>query len=121
VVVRLPLAIPAGMRAEMDSVDLQVITERFTEKKFILPIRVIGAPENYTLRLFPHEVEVNVRVGISHFAQVHPDNIQAVCTYTPDRKDKLDVELRYTNPYITAAWAYPGVVEFLLMEKLEGE
>ena len=111
------MAVPEGMRASKDSVDLRIISERFTEKKFTLPIHVIGAPEGYTIRLFPQDVEVSVRVGISHFGNVQAQQIRAVCTYTPERKDKLNVELQYTNPYITAAWSYPGIVEFLLIEK----
>ena len=104
-------------RALADGVEASVISERFTEKKFTLPIHVIGAPEGYTIRLFPQDVEVSVRVGISHFGNVQAQQIRAVCTYTPERKDKLNVELQYTNPYITAAWSYPGIVEFLLIEK----
>ena len=114
---RIALAVPQGMRAETDSIDMRIVTERFTEKKMIVPLRVINAPEGYTVRLFPNEVEVNVRVGMSHFAQVQASDIRAVCTYLPERKDKLDVEIRYSNPYITAAWAFPGVVEFLLLEQ----
>ena len=112
--IRMALAVPAHLRAQEDSVTMTIVSERFTEKKFVLPIHVAGVPEDYHLRLFPHEVEVNVRVGISHFAQVQPTDIRAICTYSSERVDKLDVELRYSNPYITAAWAYPGVVEFLL-------
>lgn len=116
-VVRTALVIPNGLRAEKDSVDLTIITERFTEKKFTLPLHVIGTPDGYAMRLFPQEVEATVRVGINHFAQVAAHDLRAVCVYTPERKDKLDVELHYTNPYITAAWSYPGIVEFLLIEK----
>ena len=112
--IRIALAVPRNMRAETDSIGLRIIAERFTEKKFVLPIQVTGVPAEYHIRLFPREAEVNVRVGISHFAQVQASDIKAVCAYTPDRADKLDVELRYTNPYITAAWVYPGVVEYLL-------
>lgn len=112
--VRVALAVPANLRAQYDSVTLTVVTERFTEKKFMLPIHVSGVPEGYHIRLFPHEAEVSVRVGMSHFAKVQAGDIRAVCVYTPERKDKLDIELRYSNPYITAAWSYPGVVEFLL-------
>lgn len=115
--VRIALAVPAGMRAEHDSVSLRIVAERFTEKKFTLPLHVLNAPEGYSVRLFPHDVEVSVRVGISHFAQVQAEDIRAFCTYSPERKDRLDVELQYTNPHITAAWAYPGAVEFLLMEQ----
>lgn len=112
--IRMPLVIPQGMRAEVDSVEVRIITERFTEKKFSLPVRVQNAPQGYRIRLFPNEVEVNVRMGIRHFAEVQESDIKVTCTYSPERTDKLDVELSYTNPHITAAWAYPGVVEYLL-------
>lgn len=115
--IRLALDIPKGMRAEKDSVNLCIITERFTEKKFTIPVHIMNAPEGYTMRLFPPEVDVNVRVGISHFADVQAGDLHAFCTYAPERKDKLDVELRYTNPYITAAWTYPAAVEYLLLEQ----
>lgn len=115
--IRAAITVPAGMRAALDSVDIRIVAERFTEKKFTLPLRVVNVPEGYTVRLFPHDVEVSVRVGISHFAQIQAEDIRAFCTYSPERKDKLDVEIQYTDPNITAAWAYPGVVEYLLMEE----
>ena len=112
--VRVAVAQQQGLRTEVDSVDVQWILERFTEKKFMVPLHVKGVPEGYRLRLFPKEVEVSVRVGMNHFAEVQPHDIYASCTYSSDRTDKLDVDIHYTNPFITAAWAYPGVVEFIL-------
>jgi hypothetical protein len=112
--VRCALEVPQGIRAEEDSVELCIIAERFTEKKFTIPVHIKGVPEGYHIRLFPKEVEVSVRVGMNHFSQVKADDIHATCAYSPERTDKLDVEIRCTNPYITAAWAYPGVVEFIL-------
>lgn len=111
---RVALDIPGSLRAETDSVTLQVVTERFTEKKFAVPLSVRGTPEGCHILLFPHEVDVYARVAIKHFSEVHAADIQAVCVYSQDRMDKLDVELHYTNPYITAAWSYPGVVEFIV-------
>ena len=112
--VRCAIEVPQGIRAEEDSVDLCIIAERFTEKKFTIPVHIKGVPEGYHIRLFPKEVEVSVRVGMNHFSQVKANDIHASCAYSPERTDKLDVEISYTNPYITAAWAYPGVVEFIL-------
>jgi len=116
-VLRVALAIPKGIRAGVDSVDVGIITERFTEKKFTLPLHVTGVPEGYAIRLYPKEVEVSVRLGISHFAHVQESDIRAVCVYSPNRKDKLDVELHYSKPFITFAWAYPSVVEYLLLQQ----
>ena len=108
------LAIPKGVRTDADSIQVRIIAERFTEKRFMIPLRVTGVPAGQHMRLFPEEVEVRVRVGMSHFAQVQAQDIRAVCHYSHKREDKLDVELRYSNPYITSAWVYPGVVEFIL-------
>ena len=108
------LALPGNIRSNTDSVDVRIITERFTEKKMTIPIRVDGVPEGYRIRIFPREVEVTVRVGISHFSQVNEEHVRAICRYSPEMKEKLDVTLVYSNPYITTAWAYPSVVEFLL-------
>lgn len=108
-------AVPKGIRPETDSVTVQIVTEQFTEKKFTLKLNVKNAPENYRIRLFPDEVDVSVRVGVSHFANVKASDIRVSCTYNPERKDQLDVELDYSaNPHITSAWVYPGEVEYLL-------
>ena len=112
--IRVAVDAPEGIRLEDDSVDLRIIAERYTEKKFSVPVHIKGIPEGYRIRLFPKEVEVSVRVGMNHFGQVKAGDIHASCTYSPERTDKLDVDITYTNPYITAAWAYPGVVEFIL-------
>ena len=111
---RVAIAQQQGLRTETDSVDVQIILERFTEKKFMVPLHVRNVPEGYRIRLFPKDVEVSVRVGMNHFAEVQPRDVHAYCTYSPERKDKLDVDIYYTNPFITAAWTYPGVVEFIL-------
>jgi len=111
---RVAIVAPRNVRIETDSIDVRVVTERFTEKKFIVPIHVKGVPEDSRIRLFPKEVEVNARVGISHFQQVKAGDIKATCTYSPEYTEKLDVEISYNNPYITSAWVYPGVVEFIL-------
>jgi len=111
---RVAVVAPKGLRVNRDSVNVRVIAERFTEKKMLIPLHVIGVPEGSHIRLFPKEVEVSARVAISHFAQVQASDITATCTYSPERKDKLDVDIHYTNPHISSAWVYPGVVEFIL-------
>ena len=110
----IPLAAPAGIRTEYDSVGFKVAAEQFTEKKFTLPIRVTGVPEGCHIRLFPAMVEVSVRMGMSHFAKVQQNDIRVECHYSAEQQDKMDVAIRYTNPYITSAWVYPGAVEFIL-------
>lgn len=113
---RLALVVPQSVRADIDSVTMTVITERFTEKKFRLPIRINGEPEGYNIRIFPDEAEVSIRVAMRHYAQVQDKDLRVSCTYTPERTETLDVEIHYSNPYITSAWVYPGVVEYILVQ-----
>ena len=108
------LALPKGLRAEKDSINVLIVSERFTEKKITVPLHIEGVPDGYHVRMFPNTVEVTLRVGLPHFSQVSEQDVRAVCVYTPERTDKLDVTLRYKNPYITTAWVYPSTVEFLL-------
>lgn len=110
----IPLLIPTGTRCTIDSIGVRIVTERYTEKKFTIPLRAINVPVGYHIRLFPQEIEVSLRVGVTHLAKIKANDIEATCTYTTDSHDKLAVDLHYNNPYITAAWAYPSIVEFLL-------
>ena len=110
----LALVAPKNVRLEYDTTTVQLIAEQFTEKKFKLPIHVTGVPEGARIRLFPNEAEVSVRMGTNHFSQVQASDIRLTCNYTTDRSDKLDVFVRYSNPFITSAWVYPSVVEFII-------
>lgn len=111
---RVGLAIPEGLRCNTDSINMLIVAERYTEKKFTLPLQVRGVPDGYKIRLFPNQVDVSVRVGMNYFSKITEKDIRAVCHYSADRTDKLVVELEYSHPRITGAWAYPSVVEFLL-------
>lgn len=111
---RIALQVPKGVRVGKDSVSLTVVTERFTEKAFVVPIVVQNVPEGVFVRLFPQETEVTVQVGMSRFADVNADDVVAQCEYPADSAETLGVEVKYTNPYILSARAYPNEVEFIV-------
>lgn len=113
-VARVALQVPKGVRVGKDSVSLTVVAERFTEKAFVVPIVVQNVPEGEFVRLFPQETEVTVQVGMSRFGDVNADDVAAQCEYPADSAETLGVEVRYTNPYILSARAYPNEVEFIV-------
>ena len=112
--VRLALIVPRGVRLGADSVVLTIVTERYTEKAFVVPITVQDVPEGEFVRLFPQTTEVTVRVGMSHFGEVEANDVMAQCHYPENGAETLGVEVRYTNPYILSARAYPNEVEFIV-------
>lgn len=112
---RVRLALPQGVRAESDSVDLEIFAEQFTEKRFEIPIEVRHVPSGLTAHLFPETAVVSVRIGMRHYAQLQASDLKVyvVCPMMP--KKKLEVVLDYSaNPHITSAWVYPAEVEYLL-------
>ncbi len=113
-VVRVALLAPKGVRLGKDSVSLTVVTERFTEKAFVVPISVQNVPEGEFVRLFPQETEVTVQVGMSRFGDVNAEDVVAQCEYPTDSAETLEVEVKYTSPYILSARAYPNEVEFIV-------
>lgn len=109
------LVAPAGTRLAEDSVLLTAYTERYTEKKMTVALHTENVPTGEYLRIFPEMVEVTLRVSVLHFADVTEEDVVAYCTYPKAAKGStLPVELRYTNPYISAARVYPEEVEYII-------
>ncbi|MBQ0007523.1 MAG: hypothetical protein KBT40_02230 [bacterium] len=57
-------------------VDFKV--ERLTEKEFTLPITLKNVPEGVSLRLFPKEVDVVFKVGLSQYQQLNATDVNAI-------------------------------------------
>ena len=111
----LALDIPKGLRAEKDSLPVQLIAEQYTEKRFTVTIETRHVPDGYCVHLFPDKAEVNVRIGMAHYAQLKESDLQVYCNYPKLPIPKLQLELDYSaNPHITSAWVYPSEVEYLL-------
>jgi len=115
-----PIIIPEGVRVEADGekiegVDIEVQTEQYAEKRFIVPIETLQVPEGCTMHIFPDKVEVSVRIGMSHYADLKASDIKVYCIYQQESDQaKLAVQLDYSaNPHITSAWVYPVEVEYI--------
>lgn len=108
------LQTPEQVRISPTSVVVHFTTEQFTEKSFSLPVHVKGAPEGESLRLFPQEVDVRVRVGMSHFAEVNADDFVAVCHFPKQEQASIPVEIEHHNPYVTGVRVTPGALEYII-------
>lgn len=112
---RVPLAIPQGLRAEQDSVQIELPVEQYTEKRFTVPIRIQNQPLWCRMRLFPENVEVSIRIGMNHFDEIKASDLKVYCLFPTLPSSKLDVFFEYPdNPHITSTWYYPTEVEYLL-------
>lgn len=110
----LRLILPQGVRAEMETVTMRTIAERYTEKVLTIPVYGIAIPEGKKLRLFPREANVVARVSMNHFSEVNASDIKLRCHYPTHGEDKLPIIVHYTNPYIYGVRVSPQELEFII-------
>ena len=110
----LALDAPEGVRLTQDSVKVQVITERYTEKQFRLPIKPAEVREGEQLRVFPQEVSVTVRVGLSHFGEVTEEDFRVTCPYPTLHDNKLPIRVDCRSPYSSNLRFFPQEAEFIV-------
>ena len=108
------LMIPEGVRANPTSVQVEWQVEQFTEKSFTLPIHILDVPVGKQIRLFPQQVNVVARVGISHFAEIKDTDFQAVCHYPSQASTSLSVSVSTTNKNISNIRFSPSSVEYII-------
>ena len=108
------LEVPEGLRVNTPDINVQVIAEPFTEKKLTLPILTRNVPHGTQLRLFPNTVDVVLRVGVAHFADIQDSDIKVFCNYPSRPTDKLPVQVECLCPYVTFTRCTPASVEFLI-------
>lgn len=108
------LQAPANVRVSPNAVTVRFVAEQFTEKSFTLPVQVTGAGHDESLRLFPQDVTVCVRVGMSHFAEVNAEDFTAVCRFPKEEQASIPVEIEYHNPYVTNVRVTPNALEYII-------
>jgi len=109
-----------GVHYSTDAVKVKFFIEKFTEKKFSVPVKVINCPDNFFVRTFPAVVDVTCNVGLSHFEELLPDDVQVVVDYndlknSDQNKERLKVVNRVV--YVSNVRIVPDEVEYILENK----
>lgn len=108
------LKIPQGIRSSVKSAQVTWLSEQFTDKSFVIPIQVRDLPASESIHLFPQEVSIVVRVGVSHFAQVTEKDFQVYCYYPTPQQQTLHVNIETNNPFITKMRSNIREVEYII-------
>lgn len=107
------LIAPKGIRLSQGSVKVQVVAERYSEKVITVPIEIKNVPEGSRVRLFPQQATVTLHVGLSHWKNIHDNDIHAYCVYS-DSLETLPVEVRSENSEVMRMRVHPSTVEYLI-------
>lgn len=78
---RLPLAPPKGVKCSVDSADVTICVDLFTNKTLTLPIYSENTPENTMLRTFPLTANVTFRVSATKYKDIKADDFALVVDY----------------------------------------
>lgn len=108
------LIAPSHIRLSQSAVSVRVVSERFTEQVMTIPLEADNVPEGEVLRLFPSEVEVRLRIGVSHFASLSEEQVHAVCHYPTRTQERLTVHVKCNNPWVTYVRSNPSSVEYII-------
>ncbi len=113
-IVQVPLTAIPGIRLAQSEVTVRIEAEQFTEKVITKPVIAKKVPANMHLRLFPAEVHVMLRIGVSRFNDIDDKDIVVSCDYPQTATDKLPLHVTCHNPYVTFTRCTPAAVEFLI-------
>jgi len=114
------LQIPEGISLSVEQVKLSATVEEFTEKTFELHVVCKNLPANLNVLFFPSKVELNVRVGLSEYANLSISNFEIAVDYNNLRvRNSANCSLTLTKKplWLVNYSIVPDVIEFLFEQK----
>lgn len=110
------LVTPRQTYIEPQKVMMKAEIEEFTEKSILVPVWVDKQPDNLRIRLFPNEVEVTFKTGLSEFSLIKTEDFGLFVTWN-DIKDKtpsLKVKINKIPLTVKSVRISPENVEYLI-------
>ena len=112
------LDLPAGVKADIETVKLTIPVEEFTEKKISLPVISHDIPENYILRIFPSSVEIACNLPLSQFRELTEEMFEILIPFSEFEENqatgKIPVRLTRRPSWVSNPVIIPGEVEFII-------
>jgi YbbR domain-containing protein len=110
------LVIPRQAYIEPQKVKMKADIEEFTEKSMSVPVWIDKQPENIRLRLFPNEVEVNFKTGLSQYALIKPEDFGLYVSWDDINSNlqSLKVKISKLPAAVKSVKISPENVEYLI-------
>ncbi|MDR0698219.1 MAG: YbbR-like domain-containing protein [Tannerella sp.] len=112
------LDLPAGVKADCETVKLTVPVEEFTEKRIHLPVLCCDIPVGYALRIFPSTVEVVCDIPLSLFNELTDDELEIQLSFDEFKENrstgKLPAKLTKQPSWVVNTVIIPNEVEFII-------
>lgn len=103
-----------GVRLSVDSIDVTIPIEQFTENSLNIPIRIDGN-SGQKIKLFPESISILYMVALKDFERVTPDMFSAVIHFNPKLQNYQEVNLERYPSFIKIVDYNPKSVEYLIL------
>jgi len=113
---RMALVLPRHVYVEPGRVMLIAEVDEFTERVITLPVWINNQTDSSRIRLFPREVEVSFRIGLSSYTSIKPEDFSLFVSGEEigEKVSQLKVRVRKAPPGVNNLKIKPEYVEFLL-------
>jgi hypothetical protein len=113
---RMALILPRNLYVEPDKVMLIAEVDEFTERTITLPVWIHNQPDSGRIRLFPREVEVSFKIGLSAYTRIKPEDFSLYVSWEDidEKVSQLKVKVSKAPPVVNNLKIKPEYVEFLI-------
>ena len=91
--------------------------EKFTEETITVPINIVGVPNDIVLTVFPKEVKLVYKVGLTNYNKITKSSFVVDCNYQNSINkniDYLEPIIRYDSALIQSIKIYPKRIDYLI-------
>ena len=108
------LDLPQAVTTKTDHLQLTAVVEMFTEKHYMLPIKVKNVPRGMRVITFPGVVELKMQVPMSQFANWEDGDVEAWCDMPVADSKQLKVNVSSKKTLPKEKFINPPTVEYII-------
>lgn len=98
----------------VESVDLSINIDKYTEANITLSIQAKNLPEGYKLKSFPDKVSITYQVPMNEYETINEKMFEVSVDLSKGNKTKLKVDAKCLNPNVKITKISPEKVEYIL-------
>jgi len=105
---------------ELGSVEVTVPIEEYTEIQQTIEVGIKNQPQTLNIKLFPSKVKATFLVGLSRYAQIHPEDFKLTVSYSDiqEGKTRLKITADTIPPYLYSFKISPEEIEYLIEDQI---
>ncbi len=114
----IPLDTVSGVYILPKETKATVFAERYCEKEFLLPLKVRNVPQNFSVKIFPKQVQVKILVSLKDYQKIKSEDLEAYVdlSYWDEEKPfaKIQTNIRALPYDIKHSFVYPAVADYTI-------